>query len=118
VNDSPNITDSLATAGIRCYEIFRDGSIAFEWEGELCFGPSEKVFAALSGSNESFLTGEAAEARIAELRKRAGDRSFRSTPPVCADNDGLATTRKRWEAERGQWAVDISRTSASSSSEL
>jgi hypothetical protein len=107
-----NIADTLAAAGIRCYETFRDGSIAFERGVELYFGPSAKLSAFLSGSNETFLTGEAAEARIAELRKRQGDRPFRSTPPVSADNDGLAQARKRWEAERGQWPVDISRTSA------
>jgi hypothetical protein len=104
VNDSSNIADSLLAAGIRCYEIFRDGSIAFEWKGELYFGPREKLSAFLSGSSEGFLTGEAAKARIAELRERQGDRPFRSTIPV-SDNDGLATTRRRWESERGQWPV-------------
>jgi hypothetical protein len=98
-----NVADSLAAAGIRCYEFFRDGGIAFEREAQLYFGPSAKLSAFLSGSNESFLNGEEAEARIAELRERAGDRPFRSTTPVCADNDGLAQARKRWEVERGQW---------------
>src|SRR6516162_197649 len=92
--------------GIRCYEFFRDGSIAFERGTELYFGPSAKLSAFLSGSNESFLSGEEAEARIAQLRERALDRSFRSTPPVSADNDGLATTRKRWESERVSWPRD------------
>jgi hypothetical protein len=107
-----NVADPLVAAGIRCYETFRDGSIAFERGAELYFGPREKLSAFLSGSSESFLSGEEAEARIAQLRKRAGDRPIRSTPPVSADNDGLATTRRRWESERGQWPVGISHVSA------
>ena len=109
MNNFSNIADSLAAAGIRCYEFFRDGSIAFEQGAELYFGPRAKLPAFLSGSSESFLTGEAAQAKVAELRERAGDRSFRSTPPVCADNDGLATTRKRWESERGLWPPEYVR---------
>jgi hypothetical protein len=58
VNDSPNITDSLAAAGIRCYEIFRDGNVAFAREGELYFGPRAKLPALFSGSSESFLSGD------------------------------------------------------------
>jgi hypothetical protein len=104
------LTDSLAATGIRCYEVFRDGAIAFEREGKLCFGPSEKLSAFFSGSSESFLTGQAAQTAIAQLRK--GDRPFRSPPPVSAENDGLATTRKRWERERDQWTLETSRTSA------
>jgi hypothetical protein len=103
MRDSSNIADSLAAAGIRCYEVFRDGGIAFERESELCFGPHEKLSAFFSGSSESFLFGQAAQTAIAQSRKRAGERPFRSTPPVSAENDGLATTRKRWESERGQW---------------
>ena len=105
--------ESLAAVGIRCYEIFRDGNVAFERDGNLCFGPSEKLFAFLSGSAESFLSGEEAEAAIAELRERQGDRPFRRRTPV-SDDDGLAKTRKRWESERGQWPVDISRMPRSS----
>jgi hypothetical protein len=112
VNESSNIADSLAAADVRCYELFRDGAIAFERGGELCFGPSEKLSAFFSGSSESFLTGQAAQTAIAQLRKRAGERPFWSTPPVCADNDSLATTRRRWETERNQWPVDTSRTPA------
>jgi hypothetical protein len=107
MKDWDKLTDPLTAAGIRCYEIFRDGNMAFEREGTFCFGPSEKISAFFSGSNESFLFGQRAQTAIAQLRKRAGDRPFRSTPtpPVSADNDGLATTRKLWEAERvsGQW---------------
>jgi hypothetical protein len=93
MNNFSNIADSLAAAGIRCYETFRDGNVAFEREGTLCFGPSEKLSAFLSGSSESFLSGEAAENAIAELRRQQGENRYRSTT-TGSDNDSLATTRR------------------------
>ena len=93
--------------GIRCYELFRDGKVAFEREGKLCFGPRSKLSAFLSGSNESFLVGEEAKVRIAELRK-ARRKPLSDTPPF-SDDDGLATTRKRWEREQSQWAPEYVR---------
>ena len=33
-----NIADPFAAAALRCYELFRDDWIAFEHEGQLCFG--------------------------------------------------------------------------------
>ena len=94
--------------GIRCYELFRDGNVAFERDGELCFGPSGKLPALLSGNSESFLVGEAALATIAKLRERQGENRFRSTT-TGSDNDSLATTRKRWESERGLWPPEYVR---------
>jgi len=95
-----------SSTGVRCYEVFRAGRIAFEREGELCFGPQAKLAAFLSGSDESFLVGEAAETAIAEERKQQGESRFRSTTSG-SDNDGLAQTRRLWESERasGQWGV-------------
>jgi hypothetical protein len=107
MNNFSKGADSLAATGIRCYEFFHDGNVAFELEGELYFGLRAKLPALLSGSTESFLSGEEAEAKIAESRERSGDRPFRSTPAVCADSDGLAQTRKRWESERVSWPRDI-----------
>jgi hypothetical protein len=107
MNDSSNIADSLAAAGIRCYEFFRDGNMAFEREAELYFGPIAKVSAFLSGSNETFLTGEAAKAKIAELRTQQEESRYRSTT-TGSDNDSLAQTR-RWESERNQWAPEYVR---------
>jgi hypothetical protein len=61
----------------------------------------------LSGSGESFLVGDAAEAKIAELRAQQGVSHFRSTTPV-SDKDGLSLTRRRWESERtnGLWGAE------------
>ena len=99
---------------IRCYEVFRDDRIAFEHKGQFCFGPRAKLSAFLSGSSESFFIGEAAEAKIAELREQQGDSRYHSRPHVSNENDELAATRKRWESDRasGQWGS--SRTSAKS----
>ena len=110
MSNSFNVADPLVAAELRCYEIFRDGSIAFEHKGQLCFGPREKLSAFLSGSSESFLVGEAAEAKIAELREQEGESRYRSRTHVSDENDGLAQTRRRWESERasGLWSVDSS----------
>jgi len=99
---------------IRCYEVFRDDRIAFEHKGQFCFGPRAKLSAFLSGSSESFLFGEEAEAKIAELRKQQGESRFHSISIPHSTTDELAATRKRWESERasGQWGS--SRTSAKS----
>jgi hypothetical protein len=96
--------------GIRCYEVFRAGRIAFERDGKLCFGPQSKLSAFLTGSDESFFVGEAAQTAIAEERKQQGDSRFRSTTSG-SDNDGLAQTRRRWENERasGQWTPEYVR---------
>jgi hypothetical protein len=95
--------DPIAAAGIRCYEVFRDGSLAFEREGQLCFGPASKLSAFLSGSGESFLTGDAAQNKIDSLH--ATQHPTRSKPQHGNEADGFAQTRKRWETERskGQW---------------
>ena len=110
-----NITDPLAAAGIRCYETVRGDSIAFEHEGKLCFGPSEKLCAFLSGSSESFLSDQEAENAIATLRVQQRQNPYRSTPapiPTAgADTDNLTAILRRWEAERsaGQWEPEYSR---------
>jgi hypothetical protein len=99
---------------IRCYEVFRDDRIAFEHKGQFCFGPRAKLSAFLSGSSESFFIGEAAEAKITELREQQGESRYHSRPHVSNENDELAATRKRWESDRasGQWGSP--RTSAKS----
>jgi hypothetical protein len=99
-----NIADPLVAAYIRCYETFPGGAIAFEHNGELCFGPQTKLSPFLSGSTESFLVGEAAQAAIAELRGLQGQSRFQSAT-TGSDNDSLVQIRKRWDAERsaGQW---------------
>jgi hypothetical protein len=106
-----NVADPLLAAGIRCYETFRGGSIAFEREGTLYFGPSERLSAFFSGSDESFLVGEAAQSAIAELRTQQGENPYRSTTPGGSDKDSLAQIRKRWQAERddGQWSPEYVR---------
>jgi len=100
--------------GIRCYDVFRSGRIAFEREGKLCFGLTAKLFTFLFRSEEILLTNDEAEAKIAELRKRQGESRYNSRRPVSNENDELAATRKRWESQRasGQWGS--SRTSANS----
>jgi hypothetical protein len=99
--------DLLSQAGLRCYEVFRDGAVAFEREGQLCFGPASKLSAFLSGSNESFLVGEEAQDKIAKLHSQ--QRPTRSQTSRASENDGLAQTRNRWEAERakGQWSAEF-----------
>jgi hypothetical protein len=92
---------------LRCYEVFRDGAVAFEREGQLCFGPASKLSAFLSGSGESFLLGEAARSKIDE--HHAQQRPTRSKPGLASETDGLALTRRRWLAERskGQWTPEF-----------
>jgi hypothetical protein len=110
MSSSSNVPDPIAAAALRCYETFRGDSIAFEHEGKLCFGPSEKLCAFFSGSNESFLVGETTQAAIAQQRARAGQNPCRSAIPG-SDSDSLAQTRNRWQAERsaGQWAPEYIR---------
>jgi len=105
-----NITEPLAAADLRCYELFRDGSIAFVREGQLCFGPTNRLDAFLSANSESFLLGETAQAKIAQLRAQQGQSSYRSTT-AGSDEDSLAQTRNRCEAERsaGQWEPEFIR---------
>src|SRR5262245_42754767 len=109
MNDWSKLAEPLAEAGIRCYELFRDGNVAFEREGIVHFGPQTKLSALLSGSLESFLAGEAAQAKIAQLH--AQQKCVRSNSFVDVATDALATTRKRWEAERtsGQWSSEYVR---------
>jgi hypothetical protein len=97
--------DALLNADIRCYELFRDGSIAFEREGTLFFGPASKLSALLSGSDESFLLGEEAKAKIAKLH--ALQRPTRSKPQIASNTDNFVLIRNRWEAERakGEWSA-------------
>jgi hypothetical protein len=112
----PQMHDALLKAGIRCYELFRGGSLAFERDDQLCFGPSDKIQAFLSGGNESFLVGEAAQDKIAKLH--AQQRPTRSKSQTVDQNDGFAQTRRRWEAERssGQWSPEFVRQSSSANS--
>jgi hypothetical protein len=83
---------------LRCYETFCNGYLAFEYQGQPCFGPASRLAAFLSGSTESFLVGDAALTKIDECH--AQQRSTRSNPQVAKDNDGLSQTRKRWESEK------------------
>jgi hypothetical protein len=87
----------------KCYETFRDGYIAFERRGRFYFGPIAKLSAFLSGSSESFISDDAAEAKVAELHERQDNRCY-SKPHPDSDTE-LAAARERWEHERrsGQW---------------
>jgi hypothetical protein len=108
---SPTLADPFDAAGLRCYETFRNGSIAFEREGQLCFGPSNKLQAFLSGSNESFLVGDAAQSKVDE--HHAQQSPTRSKPQIASETDGLSQTRSRWQTERskGQWSPEYIRQS-------
>jgi hypothetical protein len=87
-----------------CYETFSGGNVAFQRDGRFYFGPIAKLAALLSGSDESFLVDDAAEAKVAELQAQQ-DRHYHSALAPDYETDNLATTRKRWERERssGQW---------------
>jgi hypothetical protein len=90
----------------KCYETFRDGYIAFERGGRFYFGPIAKLPALLSGSSESFLLDDAAEAKVAELHERQAANCVRNGADIIAsETDQLAITRKRWAHERrsGHW---------------
>jgi hypothetical protein len=92
---------------LRCYELFLGDNVAFQRGGRFYFGPIAKVPALVSGSGESFLTDDAAEAKVAELHAQQ-DRRCESKPMPESETDGLATTRARWEHERrtGQWGKE------------
>jgi hypothetical protein len=85
-----------------CYETFRDGYIAFARGGRFYFGPIAKLSAFLSGSGESFLSDDEAEAKVAELHAQQDNRCH---IPQAPDPETLVATRKRWEQERrsGYW---------------
>jgi hypothetical protein len=63
----------------------------------------------LSGSTESFLTDDAAKAKISQCH--AQQRPTRSQTSRASENDGLAQTRNRWQAEKakGQWRPEFIR---------
>ena len=109
MNKNPNVVDPLSQAGVRCYEVFRNGYVAFEREGQLCFGPTSRLSAFLSGSNESFLTGEEAKAKVAQCHNR--QRPTRGKTQTVDPDDGFGRTRRCWEAERskGEWAPEFIR---------
>ena len=53
---------------LKCYETFAGGLVAFNYANRFHVGPIAKLAAFFSGSNESFLVGEEAEAQVARLR--------------------------------------------------
>jgi hypothetical protein len=101
--------DSLLKNGIRCYELFRDGAVAFEREGQLCFGPAAALPEFLAGNAEDFLVGEAAQDKVAKLH--AQQRPTRSKTQTVDQDDGFAQTRRRWQSEKasGQWSPEFVR---------
>jgi hypothetical protein len=86
---------------LRCYETFRNDYLAFEHQGQPCFGPTSRLAAFLSGSTESFLVGDAALAKIDECH--AQQHLTCSKPQVAHVDDGLSQTRSRWESEKASW---------------
>jgi hypothetical protein len=87
---------------LRCYERLQSDYVAFERNGEICYGPISRLAAFLSGSGETFLTGDAALAKIRECQ--AQQRPARSAPHPVSETDGLSLTRKRWQQEWGKFS--------------
>jgi hypothetical protein len=89
---------------LKCYELFSGGHVAFARDGHFYFGPTSKLSAFLSGSDESFLADGAAEEKVAELHAPQDRRCYSEAAPD-SETGGLAKTRARWEQERrsGQW---------------
>jgi hypothetical protein len=86
-----------------CYETFAGGYIAFERGGRFYFGPASKLDALLLGSAEDFLTGDEAQARVAELHAQQDYSAHSKQHP---ESEYLLAIREEWEKERrnGQWA--------------
>jgi hypothetical protein len=97
-------------AGIRCYETFPNRCIALQHNRRFYFGPIEQLSQLIhSGSADSFLTDEAAEAKVSELHSQQNaDRHLaRSKYEPGTETDGMTQTRARWAKEKaaGQWGA-------------